>query len=114
MQKTNGRNLKMSEEKMIKAYIATVNALGFTVTEPEYEEGDYERVLFIGKKIFKMIPGLVKETVPVLRIYLNRPVGIETLIDSRASYINQDGLLKDAQLFIETARFLNGYEKQKS
>lgn len=106
----------MSEEKMIKAYIATVNALGFTVTEPEYEEGDYEyeRVLFIGKKIFQMIPGLVKETVPVLRIYLNRPVGIETLIDSRASYINQDGLLKDAQLFIETARFLNGYEKQKS
>lgn len=106
----------MSEEKMIKAYIATVNALGFTVTEPEYEEGDYEyeRVLFIGKKIFQMIPGLVKETVPVLRIYLNRPVGIETLIDSRASYINQDGLLKDAQLFIETASFLNGYEKQKS
>lgn len=106
----------MSEEKMIKAYIATVNALGFTVTEPEYEEGDYEyeRVLFIGKKIFQMIPGLVKETVPVLRIYLNRPVGIETLIDSRASYINQDGLLKDAQLFIETARFLNDYEKQKS
>lgn len=106
----------MSEEKMIKAYIATVNALGFTVTEPEYEEGDYEyeRVLFIGKKIFQMIPGLVKKTVPVLRIYLNRPVGIETLIDSRASYINQDGLLKDAQLFIETASFLNGYEKQKS
>lgn len=104
----------MSKEKMIKAYIAKVNALGFTVTEPEYEEGDSERVLFIGKKIFQMIPGLVKETVPVLRIYLNRPVGIETLIDSRASYINQDGLLKDAQLFIETARFLNGYEKQKS
>ena len=104
----------MSKEKMIKAYIAKVNALGFTVTEPEHEEGDSERVLFIGKKIFQMIPGLVKETVPVLRIYLNRPVGIETLIDSRASYINQDGLLKDAQLFIETARFLNGYEKQKS
>ena len=104
----------MSKEKTVKAYIATVNALGFTVTEPEYEEGDYERVLFIGKKIFQMIPGLVKETVPVLRIYLHRSVGIETLIDSRASYINQDGLLKEAQLFIETARFLNGYEKQKS
>lgn len=104
----------MSKEKIIKAYIAKVNALGFTVTEPEYEEGDSERVLFIGKKTFQMIPVLVKETVPVLRIYLNGPVGKETLIDNRVSYTNQDGLLKDAQLFIETARFLNGYEKQKS